>query len=331
MRKAMRTTFAAILLAALMLMAGCAAKDKNEQKIDDGGIEPPQSVDITNAIFSNSNASCAAYVGNYTAQATDKSNGDILLAEIQITEYEGYCTIYSNGIPNHDFAINGSFAARTSAVWETFTISMNPQLNDASSPLSLQYDNAIFLNGVKLDLLAAACYGVGPDPLGKEKIGCFDPSTPWRYDPMHSANDFGEDDNHAHTQPDGAYHYHGDPAAMYDVSGQTVSGVIGYAADGFPIRGPYIDDNGTIRAITSGYVLKDGNRTSQEGEGEFPGGQWDGQFRDDFVWQDGAGDLDACNGRMENGVYSYYVTFSYPWVMGCFMGTPDDSFKKSPP
>ena len=325
----MRKPLVAVLLTLVMLVAGCTAKEKENLKEE--GIDTTNSTDITDHIFSNTNSSCSEYIGNYTAQVIDRSNGDTLQAEVQITENDGFCTFYSNGIPNHDFAINGSFAARTSAVWETFTISLNPQLNEMSTPLSLQYDNAIFLNGVKLDLLAAACYGVGPDPLGKEKIGCFDPNTPWRYDPMHSANDFGEDDNHAHTQPDGAYHYHGDPVAMYDTSGQTVSGVIGYAADGFPIRGPYIDDNGTIRAITSGYVLKDGNRSSQDGEGEFPGGQWNGQFRDDFVWQDGSGDLDACNGRMENGVYSYYVTFSYPWVMGCFMGTPDDSFKKSPP
>ena len=192
----------------------------------------------------------------------------------------------------------------------------------------MNYDNAIFLNGVKLDLLAAACYGVGPEPLGKEKIGCFDANTPWRYDPMHPSNDFGEDDNHAHTQPDGAYHYHGDPRVMYDTTGSTVSGVIGYAADGFPIRGPYIEANGSIRAVESSYVLKEGNRTSQEGEGEFPGGIWDGQYRDDFYWQQGAGDLDECNGMEIDGAYSYFVSFSYPWVMACFIGTPDPSFRK---
>ena len=145
---------------------------------------------------------------------------------------------------------------------------------------------------------------------------------------MHSSNNFGEDDNHAHTQPDGAYHYHGDPVAMYDLSGNSTSGVIGFAADGFPIRGPYIDDNGTIRAIESSYVLNEGNRTNQDGEGAFPGGEWDGTYRDDFYWEEGAGDLDECNGKVVDGVYSYYVTFSYPWVMNCFAGTLDQSFRK---
>lgn len=51
----------------------------------------------------------------------------------------------------------------------------------------------MFLNGVKLDVRAAACYGVGGEPLGHEHIGCFDAGTPWRYDPMYDASDFGAD------------------------------------------------------------------------------------------------------------------------------------------
>ena len=31
---------------------------------------------------------------------------------------------------------------------------------------------------------------------------------------MFIGNDFGTDSHNAHTQPDGAYHYHGDPVAM---------------------------------------------------------------------------------------------------------------------
>ncbi len=322
----MKRAITAVCLAMVMLLAGCVSKDSEPSEIDVSDLII--SIDITNAIFSSNNASCAAYVGNYFATPIDMSYGEILAAYTNITSDDQACQIHSNGVPNHNFATNGSFATRTASVWETFSIPLNPQIADSITPLSLQYDNAIFLNGVKLDQIAAACYGVGPDPLGREKIGCFESETPWRYDPMHSLNNFGEDDNNAHTQPDGAYHYHGGPVAMYDTSGNTASGIIGYAADGFPIRGPYIEDNGTIRLITSGYLLKEGNRTSQEGEGEFPGGEWNGQFRDDFEWQEGVGDLDECNGRVVDGVYSYYVTHAFPWVMGCFVGTPDDSFRK---
>ncbi len=34
--------------------------------------------------------------------------------------------------------------------------------------------------------------------------------------------------------------------------------MIGFAADGFPIYGPFIDDNGDFRSVTSSYVLRSG-------------------------------------------------------------------------
>ena len=213
---------------------------------------------------------------------------------------------------------------------ESYDITKNPTAASNPTALTLQWDNAIFLNGAKLDLLPAACYGVGTEPLGEEKIGCFDMNKPWRYDPMFAGNDFDTDSHNAHTQPDGAYHYHGDPASMYDDSGNAASGVIGFAADGFPIFGPYIDDNGTIREVQSGYVLKAGNRVNQANEGAFPGGTYDGTFIDDYEF-DGSGDLDECNGMVNgDGEYGYYVTYTFPWVMRCFTGTPDLSFKKGP-
>ena len=152
-------------------------------------------------------------------------------------------------------------------------------------------------------------------------------NTPWRYDPMSPLNQFGTDSHNAHTQPNGAYHYHGDPVAMY-ASGGKASGVIGFAADGFPIYGPFIDDNGDFRRVTSSYVLRSGARQSQSREGAFPGGNYDGTYVDDYEYQEGSGDLDECNGRVTNGRYGYYVTSSYPWVMKCFKGTPDSSFQK---
>ena len=315
-----------VIILSTSSLVGCLGEDGNE--VDKPTDANKIGTDITNAILLKTSPSCADYTGTYYATVTDMSNDETLESHIEISETESFCSLYSNGIPNHNFSINGSFATRTSPVWENFSIPLNPIMSSDRTALSLRYDDAIFINGVKLDLLAAACYGVGQGRLGEEKIGCFESETPWRYDPMHESNSFGEDENNAHTQPDGAYHYHGDPGAMYDTTGKQVSGVIGFAADGFPIRGPFIDDNGTIRIVESGYILREGNRTSQDGEGEFTGGVWDGRFRDDFQWKEGAGDLDHCNGMIYDGSYSYFVTYSYPWVMGCFVGTPDDSFRK---
>ncbi len=277
-------------------------------------------------MFSNDATDCSAYIGSYSAMVTDIGNSTDFVSSVEITANGDGCTITSNSIPNHDFNDAGAFANAVAEVTETFNLPV-PEIAAQTTALSLATDNAIFLNGVKLDQLAAACYGVGNEPLGQEKIGCMQEGQPWRYDPMSPNNSFGTDSNNAHTQPDGAYHYHGDPNSMYDDTGDTASGLIGFAADGHPIFGPYIDDNGNIRKATSGWELKSGDRVSQAGEGAFPGGQYDGTYIDDYEFT-GNGDLDECNGREVNGVYRYHVTDSYPWVVGCYKGTPDASFNK---
>ena len=286
--------------------------------------------DISDAVFTRTDSSCSSYEGVYSSSALDQNRMMTLTGTLTITADENTCTLTSNSVPNHTFHDQGSFATDPAEVSESFTISAAPTMAASATAISLQIDNAIMLNGVKLDLLAAACYGVGNEPLGREKIGCNQSETPWRYDPMFSGNNFGTDSHNAHTQPDGAYHYHGDPRAMYDLSGMTASAVIGFAADGYPIYGPYIDDGGSIRRVTSSYQLKSGMRESVSGEGAFPGGVHDGTYIDDYEYQAGVGDLDECNGMIRDGAYGYYVTDAYPWVLKCFKGTPDPSFNKRP-
>ena len=114
---------------------------------------------------------------------------------------------------------------------------------------------------------------------------------------------------------------------MFDEDHDVESPVIGFAADGFPIFGSYFNDNGIILKVTSSYQLKPGQRTAVNGIN--PGGSYDGTFVDDYEYVSGLGDLDECNGMSINGIYGYYVTEAYPWVLGCFKGTPDTSFNKS--
>lgn len=306
-------------LLAVVAVAACGTDGTDDAESD--------GTDITDASFADRDGTCAARVGRYTATVRDLSRDMAFTASVEVQQQGSDCVLSSNGIPNHDFNDTGAFATQVSEGLEAFTLRGSPSVAGSSTELSLQYDNGVFLNGVKLDLLAAACYGVGDEPLGEERIGCMAEGTPWRYDPMSPSANFGTDGHNAHTQPDGAYHYHGDPEAMYDDSGSTASGVIGFAADGFPIYGPWISDGGTIRKAVSGYSLLEGDRVSQDGEGAFPGGRYDGTYVDDYGFTD-AGDLDECNGMTRDGVYGYYVTDGYPWIIGCFAGTPDDSFRK---
>lgn len=277
--------------------------------------------EITNAKLTNRSSNCASYAETYVASATDVQNKKTFQASVAISSNGSTCIIESNAVPNHDFNAKGRFANAFSTQSQTYTIIANPSIAARQTALSLMYDNAVFLNGVKLDLLAAGCFGVG-----NGFIGCRDMSSPYRYDPMSGNSKFGADEHNAHTQPDGTYHYHGNPLALFEQSNPSMpSPVIGFAADGFPIFGSYIADGNKIRLATTSYKLKSGTRSGG------PGGDHDGTFTDDWEYVQGLGDLDKCNGMLQDGVSGYVVTETYPHVMGSFTGSPYSSFRKGRP
>lgn len=133
----------------------------------------------------------------------------------------------------------------------------------------------------------------------------------------------GLDDNNAHVQPTGLYHYHGIPEGLVAQLPRDDKGDvhIGYAADGFPI---YVDLTG---AKTPSYQLKSGNRPSGENQ---PGGAYDGTYTADFEFKSASGTLDACNGQMVAGQYRYYATSHFPYLPRCLWGEVDKSFDKKP-
>lgn len=281
-----------------------------------------QPSDISDSLLTNRRPTCTYYAEDRFAAVRDVTRNTLFSGSLSITVEGNECVLSSNNIPNHDFNDqSAAFATNVAEVETVVRIPIEPVFADSVTELSLTTDNAIFLNGVKLDLFAAACYNVGD-----EKIGCNDINQPWRFDPLSPNNQFGTDRHNAHTQPTGAYHYHGNPEALFDQEPNAESPVIGFAADGFPIFGSFIDDNGTIRAATSSYQLKSGNRPQSADD---PGGSFDGTYRDDYEYVAGSGDLDECNGMMWKGSYGYYVINEFPWVLNCYKGTPDESFNKT--
>ena len=300
-------------------------------------------VDITDAQFTNRSGDCRNYVGTYFANVTDVQRAVDFTGSVTITATDSTCSLSVNEIPNHDFNDQSArFAGNVTEQIATYQIPVNPTAASANSELGLGAVNAVTLNGVVIDILAAACYGVGNESLGQEKTGCGQDQidNPWRYDPMSSLNNFGTDSHNAHPQPDGTYHYHGNPLAMYDTNCEvsaTEAPVIGFAADGFPVYGPcfYDDASGTVRKATSSYQLKTGTRqavsgytTPVGGVGSVSSNNYDGQFRGDYEYQANSGDLDECNGMTVNGQYGYYLTDTYPWVLACLKGAQDNSFNK---
>ena len=138
----------------------------------------------------------------------------------------------------------------------------------------------------------------------------------------------------------GAYHYHGLPTQFIKAShawGKVF--LIGYAADGFPIYGPWgyrdpHDVHSGIKTLQSSYRIKTGRRPNPP---HGPGGRYDGEYAGDFEYVQKAGDLDQANGRYgvtpeyPHGTYYYVITETYPFIGRYFRGTPDPSFYKHPP
>ncbi len=155
----------------------------------------------------------------------------------------------------------------------------------------------------------------------------------WNYEAMGGACKLGLDRYNAHVQPDGTYHYHGIPTGVLaSEGGRSVPALIGYAADGFPIYGPYGYSNpkkkSGLKKLKSSYRIKNGTRPGD------PGGRYNGKFTQDWAYVAGAGDLDQCNGRTAvtpeypKGTYHYVLTDQFPYIPRCWMGSPDSSFKR---
>ncbi|NEO82928.1 MAG: YHYH protein [Spirulina sp. SIO3F2] len=238
--------------------------------------------------------------------------------------------ITANGIPDH---VTGTFPNsgnpnRISAQNHKFTVTTNPQFATTSTPMGLS-KFGVALNGVPFEPGAAEFWQPGEEiggrPQGRPSRPPRDMENVWQYEALAKTPDarqLGLDQNNAHVQPTGSYHYHGLPEGLVNRLGRNSTVLIGYAADGFPI---YYSPN-----ARSSYQLKSGTRpTGDDG----PGGTYNGTFVRDYEYVAGAGNLDECNGgpvgaTAEN--YGYFITEAFPSIPRCFRGTPDASFQNRP-
>lgn len=249
---------------------------------------------------------------------------------VEITVADGVRTIRSNGIPDHEpgvFPRRGNPNTIREQRYE-FRMPAEPKPADEVTHLELG-PFGVAVNGVLFDPGAAEWWRRNPQ-------------SGWRYEPQSGAIDLGLDENNAHVQPNGAYHYHGLPAGLIDrlkkEKGADAMLLIGYAADGFPIyaRSGHADPddpNSELKPMRPSYQLKQGERA---GGARGPGGPYDGSFVQDYEYVAGSGDLDECNGRVgvtpeyPDGTYHYYVTDEYPFIPRAFRGTSDESFRRGP-
>lgn len=239
--------------------------------------------------------------------------------EVQIHVDQKYRYIKANGLPSHkvgSFPGPGNPNAITKQSYN-FKIPKNPRKTGRIIKGGLPLDFGVALNGVPFDPGAAEYFQ------GNRQTG-------WQYEALSGAVPLGIDENHAHVQPTGAYHYHGLPKDLLDSLGVRkgkASPLVGWAADGFPIYALYGVKGKQLR---SSYKLKSGRRPS-----DGPGGTYDGTFVQDYEFIPEHGDLDECNGMtvsnslFPKGTYAYFLTDTFPVIPRCFKGNPDESFRKS--
>jgi hypothetical protein len=317
----------ALAVSTALLLAGCSnTSPATSQSPSASGT----AIDIKDAVLTNLSGDCADYSESYQAKVSDLERQTNFLSVFNVSDDATSCTVTSNDIPNYDFNDpSAHFATPVAEQSLVLSIPRNPSAAASQTELSMSFYNAVMLNGVVLDQVANGCFSPSDpsaDADGNIANGC-GPSVSWRLDPLGKVK-FGTDSHNGHTQPGGLYHYHGNPLALFDPE-ETDHGspVIGFASDGFPIYGPHFIDpaSGKMLEATSGYTLKQGARPTN---GTSPGGSYDGTYIQDYEFTN-AGTLDKCNGMTLNGQYGYYVTSTYPYVMGCYTGTPDKSFRKN--
>ena len=225
-------------------------------------------INITDEIFSNRTSDCANYADNYVSSVRDLTRVIDFEGYVDIEVFDTYCNLSSDNIPNHDFNdSSANFRTNVAEIDRVFSVKRDPQMAAEISQINGQAWDAVMLNGVVVDVRSAGCYKPSEsraDADGNTEAGCSQ-NDEWMLIPLEYSTKFGADIHNAHVQPDGTYHYHGNPNAMFDDSPSgDGSPVIGFAADGFPIYGSYILDEQTgnyLKAL-SGYTLKKGTRGS---------------------------------------------------------------------
>jgi hypothetical protein len=265
---------------------------------------------------------------NYNYSEFNPSASVQLLSSSQWSCVNGNRVLTANGVPDHQVGTfpNAGNPNTISALTVSAEYSLVPVQTATLTTLGgPRGATGYVLNGVKIDAsTAGSCGNSGTN------CSLINQSGSWHIEALGQTNfDFGTDDNNAHVQPTGDYHYHGVPEGF--VSGQggnssTIT-IIGWAADGFPIyaRYGYSEANNSassIVAMTASYQLVTTLSSARPDTSVYAMGT----FTQDWEYVAGSGDLDQCNGRygvtpeFPGGIYHYYATDTYPYFQRCVKG-----------
>lgn len=171
-------------------------------------------------------------------------------ARIEIDAANGLRFIRADGLPDHEAGRfpNANNPNSIRAQNYTLRVPLAPRRNAEFRPSRVQ-PFGVALNGVLFDP-------------GTAEFWNNDPRSGWILEAIGGPRNLGLDRNNAHVQPDGTYHYHGIPVGLVERLGKRdAPALLGYAADGFPIYGPFgyakaDDPKSALRKLEPGWRLR---------------------------------------------------------------------------
>lgn len=328
------------LLPVLMALQGCGGGGSASESTtvvaeavvaDDAGTDEGSDDDTdegTTNSGSNDAVSTASVLCDYSDITLNSQPSLSYTSESTWTCTESTRELTANGIPDHTVGEFPNANNPNTISEQTVAASYTLAPTDSATATELGGPRGAVghvLNGVKIDAATAgSCDDSGSSCSLVGNTGS------WSIEALgQDSFDFGTDENNAHVQPTGAYHYHGMPEGFIAKRGGGSDRMtpIGWAVDGFPIYARYgfsdsQDQSSALRAMVGSYQLVENvsaNRPSVDSYAL-------GTFQQDWEFVEGLGDLDECNGRVgvtpefPNGIYHYYATDSYPYFERCVKG-----------
>lgn len=315
----------------LLLIAGCGSGSNNttgavdapETTNDGGAGDDDSSEDDPNTANRTDDVLC-----DYSDTTLNTQSSLNFTSTSTWTCTDNSRDLVANGIPDH--AVGTFPNANNPNTISEQTVAISYALNPVEAGTATELGGprgaqGYVLNGIKIDAsTGGSCDDSGTACSLASNTGS------WNIEALGQDRfSFGTDENNAHVQPDGAYHYHGMPEAFIAKRGGN-SGtmtLIGWAADGFPIYARYgyaiaQDATTELRSMTGSYRFVSSVSASRPSVDDFPLGT----FRQDYEYVEGSGDLDECNGRFgvtpefPEGIYHYYATDTYPYFQRCVTG-----------
>ncbi len=212
-------------------------------------------------------------------------------------------TVKANSIPHYTFVqvTPNALVAQD----RTYDLPIDPQVADQPTEIPLLGYVGVAVNG---------CPFFGPNEGAQPSDSAFG-------DPVYNGI---TDDCLGHTANE--YHFHAltvqclgatslvaEPWTNPTVPGDEPSPIVGFAADGFPIYGKHGCEDAECTAVIE-------YQSSWEQIADPTKDAWDSYA---YVEKSGVEFLDECNGHFgPQGDYHYHSTEGFPYILGCFTGTP---------